>query len=642
MLGKFLRNKRGNFMIGTAVMILPLIGGLAVSVDYIEMNRHKQAVLNALDAAGVALARRVIDGATDEELKQYAKDFFNANLGPVKAAMANLTVVLPDSDEGGGMVKLKASLKYEPIFLPSFAPFAGAGGTNGSTDISFDYTSTVRLKNTSEIALVLDNSGSMAWDGAGSNESRMELLKDAAKYLVNELADQAERIKQVDKPVQFSVVPFSASVNVGPEHDEASWMDTYGISPVHHENFDWTSMTGNKRVEKGTDGSYYKKGTDWGTEEDEIVTRFSLFNDMKYYSEREQTLVSHTYVCTKKKKNGSCSQGYWNDVYEYEDTTPVSFASWQGCVEARPWPYNNNDAAPTPAHPESYFVPLFAPDEPSDVKTSDTNSDMDTWSVKNNWWNDETESSTGLTRQANAKKYFIPRPYGASTDEGKGPNYSCSTPAITPLTDVTTTAGRAAVIDAIDDMEPTSGTNVPEGIAWGWRTVSSRAPFTGGRPESEKGNDKVVIILTDGSNTYTDLNSTDPAGNKSAYAAYGYVGHNVPGESDPRLFLGTSSDVGRSDFSGGNYTDALNEHMAEVCNNMKVQDDMIVFTVALDLDATDDANQITGLKQCSSESKFRKNPDGSMKKLFWNTTGDDLLEVFKAIADELSNLRIVG
>ena len=87
MLGKFLRNKRGNFMIGTAVMILPLIGGLAVSVDYIEMNRHKQAVLNALDAAGVALARRVIDGATDEELKQYAKDFFNANLGPVKAAM---------------------------------------------------------------------------------------------------------------------------------------------------------------------------------------------------------------------------------------------------------------------------------------------------------------------------------------------------------------------------------------------------------------------------------------------------------------------------------------------------------------------------------------------------------------------------
>ena len=116
----------------------------------------------------------------------------------------------------------------------------------------------------------------------------MTLLKNAAKYLVNELADQAERIKQVDKPVQFSVVPFSATVNVGPENDEASWMDTYGVSPIHHENFDWTTMTGNKRVEKGIDGSYYKKGTGWGTEEDEIVTR-ERFSSLTYAGPKKLT-----------------------------------------------------------------------------------------------------------------------------------------------------------------------------------------------------------------------------------------------------------------------------------------------------------------------------------------------------------------
>ena len=52
-------------------------------------------------------------------------------------------------------------------------------------------------------------------------------------------------------------------------------------------------------------------------------------------------------------------------------------------------------------------------------------------------------------------------------------------------------------------MAPTGNTNVPEGMAWGWRTVSSNAPFTDGRPNTEKGNDKVVIVLTDGANTYS-------------------------------------------------------------------------------------------------------------------------------------------
>jgi ubiquinol-cytochrome c reductase cytochrome b subunit len=49
-----------------------------------------------------------------------------------------------------------------------------------------------------------------------------------------------------------------------------------------------------------------------------------------------------------------------------------------------------------------------------------------------------------------------------------------------------------------DDMLSGTGLRITEGIAWGWRVVSSPEPFTGGRPESERGNDKVVIVLTDG------------------------------------------------------------------------------------------------------------------------------------------------
>ena len=45
----------------------------------------------------------------------------------------------------------------------------------------------------------------------------------------------------------------------------------------------------------------------------------------------------------------------------------------------------------------------------------------------------------------------------------------------------------------IDAMTPTGNTNVPEGTAWGWRVVSSNEPFTEGRGNNEKGNDKIVI-----------------------------------------------------------------------------------------------------------------------------------------------------
>jgi hypothetical protein len=69
-----------------------------------------------------------------------------------------------------------------------------------------------------------------------------------------------------------------------------------------------------------------------------------------------------------------------------------------------------------------------------------------------------------------------------------------------------------------------------------------------------------------------------------------------------------------------------------------------MMTVALDLDETDNADKkaITELKSCASDSRFRKGPDGQPAKLFWNATGATLSTVFKEIADELSNLRIVG
>ncbi|WP_292555868.1 pilus assembly protein [Mesorhizobium sp.] len=647
----FCRDRRGNYALMTVLAMVPLMGAVALSVDYSSMISEKQKVVNALDAANFATARRLAEGATDDQLRAYALEFFKANLGDsIDPANTTLSVTLPSSTTGGGLVKLCAALVYKPYFLPAAAMLID----KQSSDVDYSVCSEVRLKNTLEVAMVLDNSGSMSNLGTGAGQKRIDLLKQAAKQLVDTLAQQAAAIKQIDKPVQFSIVPFAASVNVGTQNDNASWMDTYGLSPVHHENFDWTTLNATNKYAQKFNGIWYKKGSDWGEQEGQMLTRFSLYRDMKVVTSHERIVGSKRVVCDEYRSNHTCKRSH--DEYDYNDTYGP-FASWQGCVEDRPYPYNVNDAPASGGpnntgtgvgDPATMFVPMFAPDEPGNhwYLTQDPDEAKPvTYGAANSWWNDDPSSTTGKTRQSNMAKYFQPRPINAPVlSTGAGPNYSCTTTPITPLTDVTQAAGLTAIKAAIDLMQPNGNTNVPEGMAWGWRTVSSTEPFTEGRPESERGNDKVVIVLTDGENTYSTV-SSDPAGNKSTYAAYGYTGLAYHGTAVTRLFTGTSSAIGQFNYTSSNYTAALNEQMASLCDNAKAAN-IMVMTVALDMSLTDsgDKKAMDALKACSSDSRFRKDPTDPSKpaKLFWNATGATLSDNFKEIANELSNLRVVG
>ena len=75
MIRSFFKDERGNYALLTAVAIVPIMGALALGVDYAEMSRQRQETLNALDAAGIATARRIVEGVTDDEAKAYAKSF---------------------------------------------------------------------------------------------------------------------------------------------------------------------------------------------------------------------------------------------------------------------------------------------------------------------------------------------------------------------------------------------------------------------------------------------------------------------------------------------------------------------------------------------------------------------------------------
>ncbi|MDM8345375.1 Tad domain-containing protein [Pseudochrobactrum sp. sp1633] len=563
-----------------ALMLVPILFAMMLAIDTANLMRVRGNVQNSLDAAALAVGKRFSNGSSENEMRAYGKNIFSSNLNAIEVQQTNFTLVFPEKQSLNKQILASAEFPYISYFGKAVKKLTG--DTVDWDTYRYQMSATVRLKSTLEVALVLDNSGSMSQYGSGSREQRIVLLRKAATDLVNKLATQAKQITYVNNPVQFSLVPFDAAVNVGPENASASWMDHSGVSPIHYENFTMPALnksltlTSTKKI-TNRNGTYYNEGSGWGSEQNQIFTRFTLYNDLGKISKRSQ-------------------------------------AQWAGCIEARSGIYGINADPANPASPETMYVPMFAPDEDS--------------RGNNNWWSDGSEGTTAL-RQSDLKKYYATSKTD-SISSSRSPNYSCKTVPIVPLTNVTEDAGLKKIQDKIKLMQPQGNTNVPEGMVWGWRTLTSTAPFPHGRESSDHGNDKVIIVLTDGANVYN-----------SSYASLGYPSVITEGYSEPRIYQEPNTLNSRWD----SYTTALNARFKKLCGLAKA-DNIIIMAVALDLDAKNgsgDTEQIAIMKECSSYSRVRKDDKNPSQpaKLFWNSKGKDLEQTFKEIADELSNLRVV-
>ncbi|MCR9256126.1 MAG: pilus assembly protein [Alphaproteobacteria bacterium] len=160
---------------------------------------------------------------------------------------------------------------------------------------------------------------------------------------------------------------------------------------------------------------------------------------------------------------------------------------WKGCVEARPIPYDQDDATPAAIPFTSFY---FAAD------------------VDNDWPEIDERNE--------------------AQNNGTGPNLGCG-PEITPLTD-----SRGVVEAAIQEMQPwhRGGTLGNLGLAWGWRTISPawRSTWAGEVPDGHPVDyddpliEKIVVIMTDGQNQVYDWPHHEPTGagpRGSDYTAYG-------------------------------------------------------------------------------------------------------------------------
>ena len=208
--------------------------------------------------------------------------------------------------------------------------------------------------------------------------------------------------------------------------------------------------------------------------------------------------------------------------------------AWGGCVEVRPAPHDVTDSTPSENTPASLFVPMFNPDEPDEANSGGNsygNSYLPDYggscpappptclkfSKKGSCsqWSDPPVLSP-TEAQARICKYE-----GASIGSVQGPNYLCDSAPILPLT-----KDKSSVISLIQGMQAKGGTNILEGLMWGWRVLSPEPPFTEGRPYDDPDNDKYLILMTDGENWHQARSNH----NKSSYHSFGYASNKRLGQ----------------------------------------------------------------------------------------------------------------
>ncbi|TPO12040.1 TadE/TadG family type IV pilus assembly protein [Mesorhizobium sp. B1-1-5] len=85
MLRRFLASRRGNFAIAAAVAMVPLMLGVAASVDLIGTSDDAAQLQNSLDAAGLAIGTKYLPGMSASDVQQLGQTFFAANMSAADA-----------------------------------------------------------------------------------------------------------------------------------------------------------------------------------------------------------------------------------------------------------------------------------------------------------------------------------------------------------------------------------------------------------------------------------------------------------------------------------------------------------------------------------------------------------------------------
>jgi Flp pilus assembly protein TadG len=219
---RFNSDDRGNVALMAALAIAPLSLASLGAVDLTHSLSARVELQDALDAAALAAGRSTTqDQAALQAIGERILQQNLANAGDVTLTSSSFKL------NAEGAVVASASATFQPML----ASLAGGGPAKVEASSEVE-----RANSILEIALVLDNTGSMASSLGKKQSSKISYLRTSATTFVDTM-DAASRQNTTPNSVRIALVPFSNTIRVGDEYRNAAWIDQNAASPINDEFF---------------------------------------------------------------------------------------------------------------------------------------------------------------------------------------------------------------------------------------------------------------------------------------------------------------------------------------------------------------------------------------------------------------------
>ena len=486
---RFVSDRRGAVAIIFA-LTLPLL--LMITLGGIDMHRAttlRGILQDSLDAATLAAARSQF--VTDAEITEVGLASLKANLAAYYPDInidddATMTFHLAENGAVVADIEVRVKTMVAAIVLPPYGRFL-----DDYLPVS-SHSEVMRSNNRIEVALVLDNTGSMAQEG------RLVATKAAAIDLINRLEAADSRSIEPDA-IKISLVPFSQTVRVLPGYTANN-----GVTAATGTG--WLSNANGHTGGTGTTGIFATG-----------VGRFTMF----------QRLGTGWSGCIESRP-----QPY--DIRDTPSSTSdqaTMFVPYFAPDEPDANDYRNDNTW------QSWLT----------TNHSDFNNYVDDkiTGSSNSFGSNSARNTAYMERVRNNAKYVST----SGLNTSKGPNLGCTLQPVIRLT-----SDYDALRTAVDDMVAVGNTNVPLGAMWGWHTLSPTGPFSDGRAYGEERLEKIIIIMTDGANVLTDTATpNDSWYNGLGYIWQGRLGITSGSDSTRRARMDNRMDhptAGQEDLCG--------------------------------------------------------------------------------------------
>lgn len=215
-------SRDGNVAIIFAIAVIPIIAFVGAAIDFGRASSIKAAMQSALDATALAMSKDAAN-VSSGTLQTNASAYFAAQFNRPEAQNVNVTISY--SSTGGSSVVVTGSATIPTRFM----------GILGFYSLNISSSATTKWgMGKLRVALVLDNSGSMADSG------KLSALKTAAKQLLTTLKNASPTAGDV----QVAIVPFNNVVNVGSNNYTQNWIDWDDWEADNgHWDYNWSGRT---------------------------------------------------------------------------------------------------------------------------------------------------------------------------------------------------------------------------------------------------------------------------------------------------------------------------------------------------------------------------------------------------------------